>query len=42
MASSAERREQLENHLQTFREIADQRVTEKVHSILSLMAKLIF
>lgn len=30
MTTSAERREQLENHLQTFREIADQRVTEKV------------
>ncbi|KAI1702337.1 hypothetical protein DdX_15519 [Ditylenchus destructor] len=30
MATSAERREQLENHLQKFREIADQRVGEKI------------
>jgi hypothetical protein len=30
MATSAQRREQLEQHLQAFREIADHRVTEKV------------
>lgn len=30
MATSAQRREQLEAHLQKFREIADQRVEEKV------------
>ncbi|KAF7633324.1 hypothetical protein Mgra_00007304 [Meloidogyne graminicola] len=30
MATSAQRREQLENHLKSFREIADQRVNEKI------------
>ena len=30
MATSAQRREQLEYHLKSFREIADQRVNEKV------------
>lgn len=30
MVSSGQRREQLEEHLQKFREIADQRVSEKV------------
>lgn len=34
MSTSAERREQLERHLQSFREIADQRLKEKVNFLI--------